>query len=367
MTSTSSAEDSPQYFCYTCDVQIGTLSGEEFICPRCNGGFVAQVMDDESNTSASDLNDSQDSTDMDSSVDLTTQNMLNTMVEASLRNAMQLGSLGGMDPASGGSIFTFSFGGNGPNSPSAGGPGGAASIRVSTLPSSGSTPGASPSPGGSRRGGEIDVIQDYLHRLLGGVDFVQMPQGGAGINPWNFLELHGNTGDYAWGPNGLDNIISQLLGQLEHVGPPPASETAIKNLPQHTITQENVDAGIECSVCMDAFKLGEVVKKLPCCHMFHTPCIEPWLQLHNTCPVCRKLVDETVCQQQPTNTTASSATTTSQQSQSTPLSPSSAPSTSSQSPPTSQSSSSFSLFPFFNSRSQRRGGRDNDDDHTYAS
>ena len=28
------------------------------------------------------------------------------------------------------------------------------------------------------------------------------------------MELHGNTGDYAWGPNGLDNIISQVSLQF---------------------------------------------------------------------------------------------------------------------------------------------------------
>ena len=31
----------------------------------------------------------------------------------------------------------------------------------------------------------------------------------------NFMELHGNTGDYAWGPNGLDNIISQVKKVIE--------------------------------------------------------------------------------------------------------------------------------------------------------
>jgi len=190
------------------------------------------------------------------------------------------------------------------------------------------------------------------------------PQGGAaGINPWNFLELHGNTGDYAWGPNGLDNIISQLLGQLEHAGPPPASERAIKNLPQHTITQENVDAGVECSICMDTFKLGEVVKRLPCCHMFHTPCIEPWLQLHNTCPICRKLVDETVCNHSNNNqsTTETTATTP------VPSSATGGATTSQQQQPTSQPSSIVDFLPFFNSTTQRRRQRDNnnDDDHTY--
>ena len=35
----------------------------------------------------------------------------------------------------------------------------------------------------------------------------------------------GNPGDYAWGPGGLDNIISQLIGQLDGSGPPARSRT----------------------------------------------------------------------------------------------------------------------------------------------
>ena len=39
--------------------------------------------------------------------------------------------------------------------------------------------------------------------------------------------------------------------------------------------------------CQD-FTDGEEVKKLECDHCFHSGCIVPWLELHGTCPVCRK-------------------------------------------------------------------------------
>ena len=51
--------------------------------------------------------------------------------------------------------------------------------------------------------------------------------------------LHGSPGDYAWGPSGLDNIISQLLTQFGDNGPPPAEQDKIDSLPTVSVNAEN--------------------------------------------------------------------------------------------------------------------------------
>lgn len=40
-----------------------------------------------------------------------------------------------------------------------------------------------------------------------------------------------------------------------------------------------IDGESQCSVCMEDFHLEDVVRSLPCQHLFHTDCISPWLNL----------------------------------------------------------------------------------------
>lgn len=121
-----------------------------------------------------------------------------------------------------------------------------------------------------------NFFSDLLFRM-GGTDVTNSP-----------FFLVGNPGDYAWGREGLDAIVTQLLNQMDGSGPPPLSTDKIKEIPITKVTQEQADAHLQCSVCWETFQVDEFVRKLACDHLYHTPCIEPWLQLHGTCPICRK-------------------------------------------------------------------------------
>jgi len=109
--------------------------------------------------------------------------------------------------------------------------------------------------------------------------------------PFPLLQvLHGNPGDYAWGQGGIDAVITQLLNQLDGTGPPPMPKLERDAIPTIKITQEDVDRNLQCTVCMEDFILDEPVRRLNCSHNFHNDCIIPWLELHATCPICRKVL-----------------------------------------------------------------------------
>ena len=129
----------------------------------------------------------------------------------------------------------------------------------------------------------MPLSNDALHRLIDGL--MLHP-------PFNVVTVNGNPQDYAWGPGGLDAILTQMMDQLEGGGPPPCSQTTIDSIGSVVINSDHVKAESDCSVCQDKFSLNETVKCLPCGHLFHKECIEPWLKLHNACPVCRKPLDD---------------------------------------------------------------------------
>ncbi|KAK4346384.1 hypothetical protein RND71_032723 [Anisodus tanguticus] len=85
----------------------------------------------------------------------------------------------------------------------------------------------------------------------------------------------------------FDNV--DFVGSEERLkGSPPAAKSVLENLPLVVVSDEDLGASnVACAVCKDEILLKEKVTKLPCSHNYHCDCIVPWLNIHNTCPVCR--------------------------------------------------------------------------------
>ena len=76
------------------------------------------------------------------------------------------------------------------------------------------------------------------------------------------VELAGDPGDYVWGGNNFDAVITHLLSQMESSGPAPLSENEIDKIESVEVTQDQIDNRAQCSVCMDDFSLKEMVKQV---------------------------------------------------------------------------------------------------------
>ncbi|KAF4090776.1 hypothetical protein AMELA_G00054990 [Ameiurus melas] len=69
-----------------------------------------------------------------------------------------------------------------------------------------------------------------------------------------------------------------------------AAKKAISKLQVRTIKKGDKETESEfdnCAVCIEGYKANDVVRILPCRHVFHKNCVDPWLQDHRTCPMCK--------------------------------------------------------------------------------
>ncbi|KAK9131527.1 hypothetical protein Sjap_012014 [Stephania japonica] len=93
----------------------------------------------------------------------------------------------------------------------------------------------------------------------------------------------------------FEDIDHAIEASLQEIGagpqrPPPASKAVVQKLPIITVTKdvlERLGTETQCAVCQENLTIDESMQELPCQHLFHPPCLKPWLDEHNSCPICR--------------------------------------------------------------------------------
>ena len=73
----------------------------------------------------------------------------------------------------------------------------------------------------------------------------------------------------------------------------PAHGRTIQNLTRQVVGPAVTQSDHQCTICFEAAETGASIIMLPCNpgHWFHERCIADWLNLINTCPICRQTVD----------------------------------------------------------------------------
>ncbi|CAI9112082.1 OLC1v1012459C2 [Oldenlandia corymbosa var. corymbosa] len=70
------------------------------------------------------------------------------------------------------------------------------------------------------------------------------------------------------------------------------SRDSLNKLPWHVLSYQTKAAQDTCcTICLQDIGVGNIARCLPKCnHTFHRNCVDKWLVIHNSCPVCRHRV-----------------------------------------------------------------------------
>ncbi|KHN71908.1 RING finger protein [Toxocara canis] len=66
-----------------------------------------------------------------------------------------------------------------------------------------------------------------------------------------------------------------------------AAKKALARIPTRAVRLGDKELDADCPVCIDPYRAGDIVRSLPCRHVFHKTCVDPWLLEHRTCPMCK--------------------------------------------------------------------------------
>eukprot|EP00271_Cylindrocystis_brebissonii_P023433 TRINITY_DN9716_c0_g1_i3.p1 TRINITY_DN9716_c0_g1~~TRINITY_DN9716_c0_g1_i3.p1 ORF type:complete len:373 (-),score=74.91 TRINITY_DN9716_c0_g1_i3:417-1535(-) len=94
---------------------------------------------------------------------------------------------------------------------------------------------------------------------------------------------------------GLEEAMRRSAEEASRAGPPPASKEEVARLPRQKVTASllailtcgSLQQTATCPVCQEGLVEGEVLLEMPCRHLYHEDCITPWLEVTNSCPLCR--------------------------------------------------------------------------------
>ncbi|XP_019446603.1 PREDICTED: E3 ubiquitin-protein ligase At1g12760-like [Lupinus angustifolius] len=75
----------------------------------------------------------------------------------------------------------------------------------------------------------------------------------------------------------------KLAGNTEGSAGGIMTECVVDSPIEHVLSDEDA----ECCICLSAYDDGIELRQLPCGHHFHCTCVDKWLYINATCPLCK--------------------------------------------------------------------------------
>jgi len=99
----------------------------------------------------------------------------------------------------------------------------------------------------------------------------------------------------------LDRFIDlqETLAARRGIAPELLQSLPVESYHKPETEVERPESASQCMICLSDFEEGEALRRLPCTHVFHQPCIDEWLLHRSTqCCLCKVEVDRALARQQ---------------------------------------------------------------------
>ena len=83
---------------------------------------------------------------------------------------------------------------------------------------------------------------------------------------------------------GVGNLLETLLRRGLLTSPAAAPKGCLED---NTVEVTQIDDDYECPICLEEVTVESGVMTKECHHIFHRHCLQHWLQVNSTCPLCR--------------------------------------------------------------------------------
>ena len=84
----------------------------------------------------------------------------------------------------------------------------------------------------------------------------------------------------------FDDIVHTMLTALKHKPAVHGATSAqVNSLQSVKLADRRAD---DCAICTEPFTGTKAIVRMECTHEYHALCLEHWLKMKNSCPVCRR-------------------------------------------------------------------------------
>jgi len=135
-----------------------------------------------------------------------------------------------------------------------------------------------------------NMINPFMNNMMN--PFINFNPFFMGMNNYNFPDFDSLESQKVERKEGLDikcDVDRLLHSNKELENKNKDLQTIINYIPFTIIQDEPKKLKDEpgCVICLSDFEIGQKVSALPCCHTFHTKCLDDWIKRKQKCPVCK--------------------------------------------------------------------------------